>query len=369
MNRLPPGFPDCPYEALAHAGEAPRSEGLFKARPEDFEVTEQLPWRLSGEGEHVYLRVRKTGITTAEAIRRLAGAAGLRDRDIGRAGLKDRQGVCRQWLSLYLPGGGEPDLSAAESDALRIETVQRNHRKLRPGSHAGNHFRVLLRGLRVGEDELGARMRRIGERGVPNYFGEQRFGDGARNVARAGQMFRGEIRPRERFQRGMLISAARAWLFNGLLSARVSEDSWDRYRPGDVMNLAGSGSFFAAPQWDETLARRLAEGDIHPTGPLWGRGESPAGGEAAALEAELAERAPLLCRGLEGTSMKQQRRSLRLPVQALHYARPAPDSLRVEFTLPPGGYATAVLREICRYRGPAASDRSQSVSCNEEPSE
>ncbi len=365
---FPRGFPDCPQERFARAGGAPVIRARFKARAADFRVSETLAWPLDGHGEHVYLRIRKCGIATGEAMQRLARAAGLPLRAVGRAGLKDRQGVCRQWLSLHLPGRGAPDLSAAEDASLRIETMVRNRRKLRPGSHGGNHFRIRLRDVAGDTDALARRLADIAREGVPNYFGEQRFGRGGENVTRAARMLSGRLTVRGRLQRGLLLSAARAWLFNGLLSARVRDGSWRQYRPGDVMNLDGSGSFFVPEQWDEALQRRLEEGDIHPTGPLWGEDDTPARDQAAALETQLPALAPELCRGLAATGMKMQRRSLRLPVQALHYCRPSAQALTIAFSLPPGAYATAVLREFCQYQdeGGQSPDR---VASSEEVNE
>lgn len=338
--------------ALAFAFGSPPCSAAFKSKPADFCVDEELGFELSGEGDHLCVQIRKTGVATPQVVRLLQKAAGVREVDIGYAGLKDRQGVCVQWFSIHQPGkhsAGEPSLQITEP-GMEVLQVVRNNRKIRRGSHRGNRFRIRLRELQSTSADpvvdLTRRLELIGARGVPNYFGEQRFGTENNNVGLALQMFAGELRVARGFKRSMLLSAARSQLFNTLLSQRVAQQSWDRYLADDVMNLNGSDSVFVPREWDATLQERLEHFDIHPTGPLWGKGELRSSGAAAALELACAAQHQVLCAGLEAAGLQQARRSLRLPVEGLQWTFTPEQNLELEFMLPPGTYATTVLREL-----------------------
>lgn len=345
---------------------APLLQADFKQQPEDFRVDEELGFQCSGDGEHVWVLIRKRGINTQDAAQRLAKAAGISANSVYWSGLKDKHGVCRQWLSLHMPGRSLPDtLKAAESDQLCIETIQRNSRKLRRGSHRANHFVIRLRNLRrlpvsgdVGADaalaSLESSLARIARDGVPNYFGEQRFGFD--NTDKAALWFAGKYRPRHATERGLLLSTARSLIFNAVLSARVDSATWNQYIDGDVMNLNGSASVFVPDSEDRLIQQRLSEGDIHPTGPLWGTGDMRTSGACRELEESIAKGFPDLVAGLMARGVEASRRSLRLPVQALHYrlltdTAAAPD-LELSFALPTGAYATAVLHDLIEYNSP-----------------
>ncbi|MCB1665209.1 MAG: tRNA pseudouridine(13) synthase TruD [Pseudomonadales bacterium] len=333
--------------ALSFAFGTPACEAVFKQQAEDFQVTEDLGFALTGEGEHCCIQVSKRGVSTQDVVRHLTRLAGVREQDIGYAGLKDRQGVCTQWFSIYVPGR-ELDTALLPAPGVSILAVTRNSRKLRRGSHLGNHFRIVLRELSgVNREDLEQRLCSVRDHGVPNYFGEQRFGRENRNVQEARRLFSGELYLRRGYRRGLLISAARSLLFNEILSRRVQEGCWNRYLEGDVMNLEGTGSVFVPDTWDTVLAGRLAQHDIHPTGALWGLGELRSHAAAAALERDVASAHADLCAGLENVGLKQERRSLRLLVQALQWTFGDDESLELNFGLPPGSYATTVLREIC----------------------
>jgi len=351
---------------------APLLQARFKHAPEDFVVNEVLGFECSGEGEHLWLQIRKTGISTSDVARRLARATGLRAADISWSGLKDKQGVCTQWFSLHSPGKDVAGLAQLGCDALCIEQQLRNNRKLRRGSHRSNQFRIRLRDVALADGvsvdgvsgagmlsaeaphsdawhDLDRRMQAIVRSGVPNYFGEQRFGHA--NLAHAEAWFTGKTRPRDRLERGMWLSAARSALFNAVLARRVERGNWNAVVPGDVMNLNGSASVFVASDEDNTLSARLLDMDIHPTGPLWGQGALSSSAQTAVLEQAVADEMAVFSAALPRYGLTQARRSLRLPVKALDYRRPDAGTLEIEFTLPTGTYATAVLHELCYYAG------------------
>ncbi|HDZ08516.1 hypothetical protein LCGC14_0014280 [marine sediment metagenome] len=330
----------------------PLLHARFKQVPEDFIVDEVLGFDCSGEGEHLWLQIRKTGLSTSDVAGRLARATGLRAADISWSGLKDKQGVCTQWFSLHSPGKDVSGLAGLSSDTLCIVQQLRNHKKLRRGSHQSNRFCIRLRDVEpvagvaaaAAWQDLDGRLQAIMQSGVPNYFGEQRFGHA--NLSHAEAWFTGNSKPRGRLERGMWLSAARSALFNALLARRVAAGNWNQYLTGDVMNLDGSGSVFVSSTADTSLPRRLAEMDIHPTGPLWGQGELASTAETAALEQAVAEEWAVFSTALPRFGLRQERRSLRLPVKALDYRRPDTGTLEIEFTLPTGTYATAVLHEL-----------------------
>lgn len=330
--------------AYAH-GPAPATARL-KSQAEDFQVTELPLVETTGSGEHAWLYVYKRDRNTADVAVLLARHAGVAPRAVGFAGLKDRHAETRQWFSVHLPGQADPDWAALNDATLRIERATRHTRKLQRGALRGNAFSITLRDVQGDPVQLAARLVRIGQQGVPNYFGAQRFGRDAANLVTALQLFGNARLKLSRTRRGLALSAARALLFNRVLSRRVADGSWNAAMEGDAMQLAGSHSFFIVGRPDADLAARLAAFDIHPTGPLHGRGDSPV--RAACRELEQAELAacPEFTRGLEAAGLKQERRALRVVPDELRWDLPAPDTLRLAFSLPAGSYATSVLREL-----------------------
>lgn len=318
----------------------------MRETPEDFRVDELDAFEASGSGEHLLLVVEKRGMNTGFAAKRIAAWAGVPEAAVGYAGLKDRHAVTTQRFTVQLPGREAPDPAALEGDGLRVLGHARHARKLPRGALAGNRFEIVLRGVEGDEDAIEARLQAIDARGVPNYFGEQRFGHGGGNVTEALAMFAGRRVRRE--QRGLLLSAARAELFNRVLERRVAEDTWDRPLPGEAWILDGSRSVFGPEAFDDVLAARLAAFDIHPSGPLWGQGDLRTTGETLALERAVLDTpgAAALALGLERAGLRQERRALRVRPADLAWDRPAPDALRLRFALPPGSYATAVLAEL-----------------------
>jgi tRNA pseudouridine13 synthase len=325
-------------------------EGVLSARirsaPEDFVVEELDAFEASGAGEHLLLTVEKRGMNTAFAAKRIAQWAGVAESAIGYAGLKDRHALTRQRFSVWIPKKIAPDVAALDAEDLRVIAHAWHARKLPRGALAGNRFALTLRGVVGDAGAIDERLRAIAARGVPNYFGEQRFGRGGDNVAKALSMFAGRRVPRE--ERTHLLSAARSELFNRVLAERVRRGDWDRGLDGEVWMLDGSRSVFGPEPWNETLAERLARFDIHPSGPLWGRGELRSQGDARALELAVLDDSGVqaLRAGLERAGLEQERRALRLRPQSLAWEWLEADALCLRFELPAGCYATTVLAEL-----------------------
>lgn len=328
----------------------PLTDGVIRTLPDDFVVDEHLGFDLSDAGEHVWLRVRKRATNTEFLARALARIAGVPARDVGYAGLKDRHAVTSQWFSVQLPGRTVEDWQSRLPDGVELIEARRHTRKLQRGALAGNHFTITVRDCAGDRAAVSRRIGEIARDGAPNYFGEQRFGHDAANVEHARAMLAGQETVRDRHRRGLYLSAARSFLFNEVLARRVIDRTWSRLLDGEAVMLAGSRSFFAAETIDAVLRERLARHDVHPSGPLWGRGELPTRGVARALEEEVVSQHPDLTRGLAAEGLRQERRALRLLPQALTAHWPDTKTLVLSFALPAGSYATTLLRELIEYR-------------------
>jgi len=333
-----------PLAALPYAFGAPCVRALVRSTPEDFLVTELPLVEPDGNGQHLLVRVRKRNCTTPDVARELAQQCGVARRTVSWAGLKDRQAVAEQWFSIDLAGRPDPGLTGGRG--FEVLEVQRHGRKLRRGALAGNAFELLLREVDGEREAIEARLAGISKSGVPNYFGPQRFGRRGDNVEQALAMFAGKLRVRGREQRSILLSAARSHIFNAILGERVSADDWNHALPGDVLQWQGSRSHFL---WDgsetERIETEIAALELHPTGALWGRQGSQATDDMAEREEAVAGRYPELVQGLVDAGMDSDRRALRLMVSQLEWHWEE-DTLRLQFELPPGAYATTVLREV-----------------------
>ena len=335
---------------LPAAHGPPPLGGRIRVAAEDFVVEELLGFEPDGAGGHVLLSVEKRGANTGWVAAQLARTAGVQARDVGYSGQKDRHALTRQSYSLPWPVAAPLDACLAFSgEGYRVLSAARHGRKLRPGSHRGNRFAIRVRDLDADADAaaIDTRLRVIADQGVPNYFGPQRFGREAGNLTRARAWAQDGHAPRDRVQRGFALSAARSEIFNRVVAERVRRGDWSRLLPGEAVMLDGRRSFFAAPEIDALLEDRCRRMDVHPSGPMWGRGESAATGAAREVEDAIVGGEPGLARLLESERLEQERRSLRLPVRSLRWTHEA-DGLLLEFELPRGTFATAVLHELLR---------------------
>lgn len=327
--------------------------GQLRATAEDFQVREEMDFTLDGAGEHAWLWVRKRDANTEWVAKQLAKQAGVAAGAVSYAGLKDRHAVTEQWFSVHLPGRAEPDWTTDDAADFQVLKAVRHSRKLRRGALSGNAFRIVIRNLDGNPAELAARLHLIAAHGVPNYFGEQRFGHDGGNLQRAEAMFSGQAKVRDRHQCGLYLSAARSELFNAVLAQRVQDQSWNRALPGEVLMLAGSHSIFPAPELDDVLRQRVETFDVHPTGPLWGSGELRSSGAVRELEEMVAATFPIFRDGLVAAGLQQERRALRLLIADAALEFPEPRLAILSFRLPAGAYATTVLRELIQTDEPA----------------
>lgn len=354
-------------EHLAYAYGGPVATGKIKAIPEDFFVDELLGFEPSGEGEHVFLHIEKRALTTLAVRDKIAALASCKSMDVGYSGLKDKWAVTRQWFSVYLPGGDQLDwqrlAEQASSDSsdnsagayIKLLTVCRHSRKLRRGAHKANAFKLVVSSLSAADlyEPLALKIKALCEQGVPNYFGEQRFGKS--NLPKARALFSANKRmPRE--QRSLCLSAARSYLFNRVLGARIAANNWSTYVDGDVLMLDGSRSRFVLDAEADSIAdsgaqmaaqieQRLAQGDIHISGPMCGRGCSGVTAAAEQLEdAAIADEIALV-EGLDRQGVDVARRPLRCFPKQFEWQL-EDEKCHLSFILPTGSYATVLIREL-----------------------
>lgn len=327
---------------------AGHGEAVLRARMRteaaDFRVDELDSFEPSGEGEHWLIRLEKTNANTAWVANQLARWAGIAPMGVGYAGLKDRHAVTTQRFSLHLPKRQAPDVESLAIEGVRCVETHWHSRKLGRGALAGNRFAIRLRAVVGDRDAIETRLDLIARQGVPNYFGSQRFGRDGGNIEAAKRMFSG-VRVR-REQRSILLSAARSGLFNAVLAERIRQGNWNLGVIGEVWILDGRGSIFGPEPADaqSELDERCARGEIHPTGPLWGRGALRCADSCAALESSIVSSAWAdVCAGLEQAGLNQERRALRLMPRDLTREWGEAGDLLLRFSLPSGCYATAVL--------------------------
>ena len=292
-----------------------RPTARIRTQPEDFRVVESLALEPCGSGEHLFVYVRKKDLATQEVAKQLANHFGVQTSAIGFAGLKDKRSIADQWFSIQLP---KTDAVPALPN-IDVLQVTRHNKKLRRTDMGQNTFEIVVRQLEPLLAELPKHLC------VPNYFGEQRFGRGGRNLG-AAQRWVASGKPRvTSFQRSIHISTMRSHVFNCVLAERVRTSTWNTPLDGDVLNLG------------------------LPTGPLWGRGHSATSGKAREVEQHALSGNLPVCEALEWMGLTQQRRPLSLAVEELHWSVEA-SYLRISFALPAGAYATTVLRELFNYR-------------------
>ena len=298
----------------------PLGRAIFRSTPEDFQVDEVVDFEPSEEGEHVLLQIRKRDQNTQWVAGLLSGLAGIDRNAVGYCGLKDRFAVTTQWFSLHVPGRElrQQQLRHTDFDVL---SMHRHHKKLRRGMHRGNKFSLVLHDFAVDKQAFSQRIERIGHCGFPNYFGEQRFGWRGNNLHKVSELVdQGRLKG-NRHSTGLYLSAARSWLFNLTL---------DAYLRRGILSLNDSGA-------------------------LWGRGRSPSGAELRELETAVLKSWTAWCDALEHSGLQQDRRAFLVRPQNLHFKFVGTDSLKFNFYLPSGTYATALLREIAKLFRPQST--------------
>lgn len=336
--------------------EIPGIGGTLRAQPEDFQVQELPAYQPSGTGTHIFVEIEKRGLTTPRAASLLAAAVGVNERDLGWAGMKDRHAVSRQWLSFPPPVTLE-QFASIDIEGISILRVSPHEHKLRTGHLKGNRFILTVRNLKVSVDEAISNARAVFERlgsapGAPNWYGGQRFGAAGDNAERGRKLLKGEAGrgPRGKDRR-LLISSVQSALFNEYLRRRLEADEFSKLVDGDVLQKTDSGGMFASIDAAEDQPR-MDRGEVVPTGPMFGpkmklpRPNSPA---------EQRDNLVLQASGLSIADFARERklaegtrRALAIRIAGEVHAATEADAITVEFCLPSGSYATAVMREVMK---------------------
>lgn len=326
--------------------DEPSIGGVFRQSPEDFSVEEIPAYLPAGEGDHVYVRFAKRGITTPDAVKAMAKALGVDGRECGWAGLKDKHAVTVQWASFL-----RADVEKARAlalDGITVLDVSRHRNKLKTGHLHGNRFSIVVRGCVDGALAIAQRVaERITLEGAPNYYGAQRFGRDGDNAARGVAWLTGATgAPKEHFDRKMLASSVQSWLFNRYLAERVRDGMLALYIEGDLAMRHPIERVFSITE-DEARST-YASRACSATGPMFGPEMRWPEGAAKAREAKVLEGSGLeiehfaRAKGLaEGT-----RRAVRVCPPKVEVSDEGGGALRFVFELPAGAYATAVLREF-----------------------
>ncbi len=351
MSSLPEGFTSIPLEVQPAWGGTV-SSGIIRQQAEDFRVSEVPLVAPDGDGEHCWLHVQKSGSNTQWVAQQLAAYAGVKLNAVSYAGLKDRHAVTDQWFSVHLPGKPDPDWASLEHDEFQILAFKRHHRKLKTGALKGNQFILKVRQVDGDVASIDTRLEQVAAGGFPNYFGPQRFGRGGDNLVSAAHMFANRKRKLPRSKRSIYLSAVRSALFNQVLSARVAEHSWNELKPGDAVQLDGRSACFVAEQIDAELLQRLENGELHPTGPLCGDGESLCTGVAEVFETTQVQPYQTWIDSLTSARLDVARRALRIIPGSLTWQHENDQCLTLEFYLPAGCYATSLLAEVFNLTAP-----------------
>lgn len=325
------------------------AKGILKLNPEDFQVDEIPLMMPAGEGEHIYLHIKKREVNTHWVARLLSEKFGVKENDVSYAGQKDRYAVTTQWFSIYAP---KIDITLEArpfpDEDIEILAQTRHTKKLRRGDLVGNRFNIVLRDIKSAEAEtvgdtpietlkaaIEKNLAAIKQNGVPNYFGLQRFGRGGGNMDQALAMLTGQRREKNRQKKSMYLSAARSYIFNQVVGARIEKGLWGKSLAGDV-DVAGN---------DTTTAEKA-------TAPMWGRGRLTSKEQTLQLEKDISGPHHELCDGMEHAGLNQERRELVSNTENMQWQWLSNNELNINFALASGHYATSVLQEFIQVEEP-----------------
>ncbi len=337
---------DLPYIT----SDLPGTEGQIKVEPAHF-VVEEIPlYEACGEGQHVYVRLTREGWTTQAVESRLAQIFDLRDVDVGCAGRKDKHARTTQTFSLNLPNAEEAAVARRIQDQLpelEVQWVRRHRNKIRAGHLLGNRFRIVVLDPEANAlPRARAAVEALRQRGLPNFYGPQRFGREGDNAARGRQILLTGGGPRKRWLRRLLLRAYQSALFNTWLVERMGRGWFQRLLVGDVAKKRDTGGLFEVED-GETAQSRFERDEITYTGPIYGSRMWWASGEPGELEREVLGAAEATVEMLDRAHLEGSRRRARLVLDDLQ-VEAHPDGLLFTFSLPKGSYATTLLREVMK---------------------
>jgi tRNA pseudouridine13 synthase len=326
----------------------PGCGGAFKASPDDFVVEELPAYELQaevGSDEHLFVWVEKRGHSTQDVAKAIARHCGVQERDVSWAGLKDRNAVTRQYLCVPAKKCEGP-LATFAMEGVSILRMGRHRNKLKTGHLHGNRFELVVRGVKD-LSAAEASLTLLQTTGLPNFYGEQRFGVANRNAERGKALLKAGGRHRDRFERKLLLSAYQSELFNRVLTTRLERGLFAKVLMGDVLKKHETGGEFVSedPLVDQP---RMDAFELSATGPMFGPEMTTPTAEAWALEESVltADGVTLETFVAGGDETRGTRRLTRIPFAATWAAEG--DALTLAFSLPAGSYATVVLRELLK---------------------
>lgn len=331
---------------LSWLNHQPLSLGVIKTCPEDFIVDEDLGFEPDGEGEHIFVRLKKVNCNTLFVAEQLAKFANIPLRSVSYAGLKDRYAVTTQWFCLHVPGKQMPDFNQFKLAECQVLSVNRHKRKLRIGYLKGNQFTITIRHIDQPED-VEKRLANIAKHGIPNYFGHQRFGRDYHNIIQAYRWAAKEISVKQRHRRSFYLSAARSWVFNQIVSARIQAGLSEQVLVGDAIQLANRGSWFIVQHHElESVQQRLDDGNVYLTAPLPGKGLDTTQFDALLWERQHTEKYNQLINLVISEGVEAGRRAIKVIPRHLQWEWLSEQTLRLTFWLNAGSFATSLLREL-----------------------
>ncbi|MDR2947326.1 MAG: tRNA pseudouridine(13) synthase TruD [Candidatus Adiutrix sp.] len=332
-------------EALPYiSADLPGLGGRLKARPEHFAVEEIPLYEASGEGPHLYVTIRREGLTTRQMVDDLARRFAQPPDSVGYAGLKDKEAVTTQTFSLAVPLTEAEARDKCQDAPWELLAVSRHQNKLKVGHLLGNRFTLVLSEPRGTLAEAEAIAAWVKVTGLPNYFGEQRFGDRGDNPAEALKMLKAGRKGRD-WRGKFLMSALQSFIYNHYLSLRIREGLFQTVLTGDICKKYATGGLFASED-GATETARLAAGELSHTGPIFGSKMKAAQGPAGDLEARALAELDLSPDEAARTG-SGDRRANRLLLPDLTVAE-HPEGFIFTFALPKGAYATTVMREFIK---------------------
>lgn len=323
----------------------PIATGKLKQLPEHFIVKEELGFSFTGKGEHLMVKIRKTGENTKYVANELAKFCGVKSKDISWAGLKDRHAVTEQWLSVHLPKSDHLKFALFEATHPGVEILEmtRHNKKLRPGDLLGNSFQLIATEVTDMDDVL-ARLEKVKLTGVPNYFGAQRFGHEGNNVTEARRWGRENVRTRDNTKRSFYLSAARSWIFNHIVSQRITEGYFSQPVDGDIL-LDQNDRIANENVTSEESIQKIQNGELSISAALAGDNQLPTTDKALAFEQPQLDAEPDLMALICGNRMRHERRSVELHPENLTWSSEG-DTLTLSFSLTSGSFATVIVREL-----------------------
>lgn len=332
-------------------GNIPGIGGHIRTVPEDFQVEERPLYLPCGEGEHLYIKVTKRLLSTPDLVKRISAVVGVKAQGIGTAGLKDARAVTTQMLSLHFVTPEQLAHLKTDDRILSIDILGRHRNRLRPGHHAGNRFRLVIRDVADhARTTVPAVLTTLQQRGVPNYFGPQRQGKKGENYLVGAALLSDTTRRAQlsRTKRMWYLNTFQSHLFNNILARRI--DSIDRVFVGDWAIKTDNGACFHVEDAEKEQLR-ADRFEISPTGILFGSRVSWADGEPGQIEEAVMTEAgttkEALVAAAKACGFRGERRALRIPLAELDWSLDG-SALTLSFALPPGAYATSVLQELMK---------------------